>query len=131
MIPPQTPFLLHTLIETFAGLVFVLNPNSQLPVTKATRDVPATLLVHSFGGAILSSALISFIFGIKSDWDETSSSVSFAFAFWHLWPCYRAAMRIHTRADSGTEQARSLGGPAVHLITHVAFVAGFIWSGLQ
>jgi hypothetical protein len=138
MIPQQVPFLLHALIELVASLVFITNPASQLPLAALPPPaaLPARLVVQSLGGAVLSSSLVALAFAVRpvtapAHWDRTCRLVGWAFAFWHVWPCYRAAVRILSGVERGTVQARALGGPPVHLATHILFVGGFVWSACR
>ncbi|GJD00962.1 hypothetical protein ColKHC_09787 [Colletotrichum higginsianum] len=89
----KLPFLLHVAIETAAACSFILNPASQLPApTTAVR-----LILQSFGGLLLSTNLTCLIF-VARPFDGTSRLVAASLAFWHVWPCWRAYVRL-TRPD--------------------------------
>ncbi|KAH7319683.1 hypothetical protein B0I35DRAFT_478011 [Stachybotrys elegans] len=119
------PFLAHGLIETLAACSFILRPSTQLsPLTPS-----AELILQSKGGLLLFSNLISLVF-LRRPFDDTSRLVSLAFAFWHLWPCHRAIVRIRSGLVQKVAQENALGGPALHLVTHSALLVMFLASGL-
>lgn len=121
----QLPFLVHDAIAIFAGLTFIFRPSAQLrPLTPG-----AELILQCYGGMILFTCLISLIF-FRRPFDETSRLVALAFAFWHLWPSYRAVVRLQRGIDTEGPLGRTLGGPAVHLTVHVILVAMFVRSAI-
>lgn len=122
MLLSTAPFLLHTLIETPAALSFILSPTSQL----SPCPPEATLILQSFGGLLLSTNLISLIF-LRRNFDETSRNVALAFGLWHLWPCYRAAVRLMRKTDEA-QTVKTLGGPVVHLAAHATLHLLFLTS---
>ncbi|KAI6753332.1 hypothetical protein HG531_005501 [Fusarium graminearum] len=89
------PFLAHALIETPAALTFILKPSTQLQPLPPS----AALIVQSFGGCILTTNLIALIF-LRRPFDHVAQHVALAFAFWHIWPCYRAYMRMNVSEQS-------------------------------
>jgi hypothetical protein len=122
--PSRLPFVIHAAIETAAAFTFILKPASHLtPLSPA-----AGLLLQSKGGLLLFTNLICVIF-LSRPVDETTRSVALAFAFWHLWPCYRAAVRLQYMAD--TEEPRPLGGPVVHLGVHLGLLLLFLVAGFS
>ncbi|KAI9151635.1 hypothetical protein HJFPF1_08843 [Paramyrothecium foliicola] len=122
----QLPFLVHAVVETAAGFSFILSPASQLsPLTPA-----ATLILQSKGGLLLFSNLICLIF-LRRPIDETTQSVALAFAFWHLWPCHRAVVRLQSGMDKNKPQGQLLGGPVVHLGAHLALFLLFAAAGFS
>ncbi|KAJ4190190.1 hypothetical protein NW755_005329 [Fusarium falciforme] len=119
------PFVIHALVETPAALSFILYPSLHLqPLTPA-----ATLLLQSLGGLLLTSNLIALIFA-RRPFDDVSRQVAIAFAFWHVWPCYRAYTRLSGRGLEGdTPETRStLGGPVVHLGVHSILLTMFLYT---
>ncbi|KPM42850.1 hypothetical protein AK830_g3658 [Neonectria ditissima] len=129
---PKIPFLVHAVIETPAALTFIFRPSSH--VSPLPPD--AGLLLQSLGGLLLASNLIALIF-INRPFDYVTRRVALALAFWHLWPCYRAVVRLGRRADSQRRSkeneaatGKTLGGPAVHLAVHLVLLAMFMSSSL-
>ncbi|KAF4979551.1 hypothetical protein FZEAL_4255 [Fusarium zealandicum] len=117
------PFLIHALIETPAALTFILRPSSHLqPLTP-----PAALLLQSLGGLLLTSNLIALIF-VRRPFDDVARHVALAFAFWHIWPCYRACVRLRGSAleEEAPATTRTLGGPVVHLGVHLVLLTMFL-----
>ncbi|KAL6918063.1 hypothetical protein FSST1_009558 [Fusarium sambucinum] len=121
-----TPFLAHALIETPAALTFILKPSTQLQPLPPS----AALIVQSFGGCILTTNLIALIF-LRRDFDDVAQHVALAFAFWHIWPCYRAYMRMsgYTK-EEGASTTKTLGGPVVHLGVHIVLLTMFLGTWL-
>ncbi|KAF5235085.1 hypothetical protein FAUST_7288 [Fusarium austroamericanum] len=120
------PFLAHALIEIPAALTFILKPSTQLQPLPPS----AALIVQSFGGCILTTNLIALIF-LRRPFDHVAQHVALAFAFWHIWPCYRAYMRMsgYTK-EEGTVTTKTLGGPVVHLGVHVVLLNMFLGTWL-
>ncbi|KAF5004083.1 hypothetical protein FDECE_9398 [Fusarium decemcellulare] len=118
-----SPFLIHVLIETPAALSFIFSPSSQLQ----PLDPQAALLLKLLGGLLLTTNLIGLIF-VRRPFDDVARHVALAFAFWHIWPCYRAYIRLRGRASEGEAPAtaRTLGGPPVHLGVHLALLTMFL-----
>ncbi|WYZ35679.1 hypothetical protein EsH8_X_000326 [Colletotrichum jinshuiense] len=90
MQPAKLPFLLHAAIETAAAGSFILKPDTQLP----NPSVAAQLVLQSLGGLLMSTNLICLIFAARPVFDETSRLVAASLAFWHVWPCHRAYVRL-------------------------------------
>lgn len=123
---PQLPFLVHDAIATVAGFTFVLRPSAQIrPLTPG-----AELILQCYGGLILFTCLISLIF-FRRPFDETSRLVSLAFAFWHVWPSYRAIVRLRRGIDTDGALGKTLGGPGVHLAVHAILLVMFMRSGFM
>ncbi|KAK1725280.1 hypothetical protein CaCOL14_012977 [Colletotrichum acutatum] len=123
MQPAKLPFLFHIAIETAAACSFILRPGSQLTNPPAA----AQLVLQQFGGLLLTTNLICLIF-VSRPFDEMSRQVAAALAFWHVWPCWRAYVRLtkpevdglgKERGEEAKATQRTLGGPAVHLAVHV------------
>lgn len=123
------PFIIHALVETPAALSFILNPSSQLqPLTPS-----AALLLQSLGGLLLTTNLVALVFA-RRPLDDVGRQVALAFAFWHVWPCYRACVRLnrggqqqHLEGDT-PETRRTLGGPVVHLGAHLILLTMFLYT---
>ncbi|KAK1675738.1 hypothetical protein BDP55DRAFT_148676 [Colletotrichum godetiae] len=132
MQPAKLPFLFHIAIETAAACSFILKPDSQL----TNPPVAVQLVLQQFGGLLLTTNLICLIF-VSRPFDETSRQVAAALAFWHVWPCWRAYVRLKRPEvdDLGKQKGkqkgevkatrRTLGGPAVHLAVHVGMFLMF------
>ncbi|RGP77511.1 hypothetical protein FLONG3_4430 [Fusarium longipes] len=120
------PFLVHALIETPAALTFILKPSTQLQPLPPS----AALIVQSFGGSILATNLIALAF-IRRPFDDVARHVALAFAFWHIWPCYRAYMRMsgYTEKEEASV-TKTFGGPKAHLGVHVVLVTMFLATWL-
>ncbi|KAI6775803.1 hypothetical protein HG530_002561 [Fusarium avenaceum] len=118
------PFLIHALIETPAAFTFIFRPSSQLQPLPPS----AALILQSFGGLLLTSNLIALIL-IRRPFDDVARQASLAFSFWHLWPCYRAYMRMNGYAkEEEASTTKTLGGPVVHLGVHVVLLTMFLVS---
>ena len=126
MIPAaKLPFLVHDVVATFAGLTFIFRPYRQLaPLSDAAK-----LILQCYGGCLLFTNLISLIFLVRPEVDETTRLVAFAYAFWHLWPSYRAVVRIQRDIDTRGEMGNTLGGPGVHLTVHALLIVLFLYAG--
>ncbi|OLN95988.1 hypothetical protein CCHL11_07112 [Colletotrichum chlorophyti] len=133
--PSKLPFLLHAAIETVAALSFILRPQSQLP----NPSLAPRLILQSLGGLLLSTNLICLIFAARPEFDGTSRLVAASLAFWHVWPCCRAYVRLtrpelegegwqgkEKRSAEGDTTERTLGGPAVHLGVHLLLLLMFV-----
>ncbi|KEY67700.1 hypothetical protein S7711_03952 [Stachybotrys chartarum IBT 7711] len=121
----KVPFLVHAVIESLAASSFILRPQSQL----SPLSPPARLILQSKGGLLLFSNLVCLVF-LRRPFDETSSLVALSLAFWHLWPCHRALVRIRTGMDKEFAQETAFGGPVVHLGIHVALFCMFVATGV-
>lgn len=123
---PHLPFLLHDLVATAAGLTFIFRPSAQLQPLSAGGE----LILHCYGGVLLFTSLISLIFYARA-FDDTSRLVCLSFAFWHVWPSYRAVVRMQRGIDVQGELGKTLGGPAVHLATHAVLFVMFVASAVS
>lgn len=114
------PLLLHAAIETAAAISFIANSTAQLP--GASDD--AVLILRSYGGLLLSSNLLCFLFAARPGFDAATALVAVSVGSYHLWPAGRALARIRRGIGTEGDQGRVLGGPALHLVVHVVcFVA--------
>ncbi|KAF3801735.1 hypothetical protein GCG54_00014951 [Colletotrichum gloeosporioides] len=128
MLFSRIPFLLHALVETAGASSFILKPQSQLPKPSAA----AQLVLQSFGGLLLSTNLICLVFLWRPDFDDTSRLVAASLSFWHVWPCYRAYVRLTDPRVDGTNsgQVKTLGGPTVHLGAHAVLFLAFLGAAV-
>ncbi|KAL1837211.1 hypothetical protein VTK73DRAFT_4760 [Phialemonium thermophilum] len=160
----RLPLLAHAVVEAAAAVSFLLAPESQLPAAfragthgkKADareREARAALLLilRSYGGLLLSSAILAAFFGVPSSRvvDDAASArvVSLCLAVYHPWPVWRACGRLRskdgppdqrgrvpvrrdgkTAAESENRERPVLGGPAVHLVLHVSLFVGLLLS---
>ncbi|KAM5346466.1 hypothetical protein ACJ41O_009471 [Fusarium nematophilum] len=118
------PFLIHALVETPAALSFILKPSSQLD----PLSPQAALILQSLGGLLLALNLIALIFA-RRPFDQDTQHVALAFAFWHIWPCRRAVVRLRGSASEGGEPPSTrgaFGGPVVHLGVHLMLLTMFL-----
>ena len=129
MSDPALPFFLHAFTEILASSTFILTPDAHIP----SPSRQATLVSQLRGGSLLHSALISIIFAFRDVWDDTARRAALAFAIWHVFPCYRAIVRLRTGLEGGEEklEGKIVGGPSVHLLIHGVLFALFLRSGLQ
>ncbi|GKT49638.1 uncharacterized protein ColSpa_09819 [Colletotrichum spaethianum] len=131
LLAAKLPFLLHIAIETAAAYSFILKPANQLP----SPSPAAQLVLQSFGGLLLSTNLTCLIL-VARPFDETSRLVAAALAFWHVWPCWRAYVRLTrpevdgTRTHKGEVVRKTLGGPAAHLAVHAGMFLLFAGAAL-
>ncbi|KAI1129711.1 hypothetical protein F5Y10DRAFT_146981 [Nemania abortiva] len=120
-------FLVHAIVETAAGLSFILHPEGQLPgCTPAAR-----LILRQYGGLLLASSLVCLIIAADSSFDSTTVRLlATAFGSYHLWPCYRALSRIQNGTQPGVKETPVLGGPPVHLLVHVVCLSLFLHAAV-
>lgn len=130
MTSPALPFFLHAATELLASSTFLITPESHIP----SPSPQATLVSQLLGGSLLHSSLLAIIFAFRDVWDDTARRASLAFAIWHVFPCYRAVVRLSTKMDGpggGKRDGQLLGGPSVHLATHGALLLMFLLAGIQ
>lgn len=124
MILAKLPFAAHVLIETAAAVSFILSPDKQLPGC----NTAAKLILRQYGGLLLSTNLICIIILFEPGFTDVTRLFAAALGTYHVWPCYRAYIRIrHDTGVSGKEQP-ALGGPLLHLIVHLTCLAMFAWA---
>ncbi|KAI1100323.1 hypothetical protein F4804DRAFT_48223 [Jackrogersella minutella] len=124
MILPKLPFAFHALIETAAALSFIFNPKQQLPGCNAA----AKLILCQYGGLLLSTNLICIVVLTEPGFTHTAQLLAAALGTYHIWPCYRAYVRICHTTGTPSEKKPALGGPRLHLIVHLACLGMFIWA---
>lgn len=130
MTSPALPFFLHAATELLSSSTFLVTPSSHIP----SPSPEATLVSHLLGGSLLHSALLAVIFAFRDVWDDTARRAALAFAIWHVFPCYRAIVRLWNKMDGpggGKREGQVLGGPVVHLAAHGTLLLMFVLSGLQ
>lgn len=130
MTSPALPFFLHAAMELLASSTFLLAPESHIP----SPSPQATLVSQLLGGSLLHSALLAVIFAFRNVWDDTARRASLAFAIWHVFPCYRAVVRMQTKMDGpggAKREGQLLGGPSVHLFAHGTLLLMFLLAGVQ
>ncbi|KAK3945631.1 hypothetical protein QBC46DRAFT_371237 [Diplogelasinospora grovesii] len=132
----KLPLLLHAVIETAASLSFILVPHKQLPLppsATSSSSAEARLLLRSYGGLLLSTNLLCFVFFFSPpDLNYASGLVSLCIASYHPFPVYRAYARIQHNigmSSSSPSQKSFLGGPALHLVVHLILFVGLLASG--
>ncbi|KAK3303281.1 uncharacterized protein B0T15DRAFT_269735 [Chaetomium strumarium] len=129
--------LLHLIIETPASLSFLLAPTAQLP----GASPEARLILRNFGGLHLATNLLCLVFLLRKptaagndggDMEQLTAMSCVCLATYHVWPLYRAWARMtgYGGINVGRKQKKVLGGPAVHLVVHVACLAALLGGGL-
>ncbi|KAI1153317.1 hypothetical protein F4825DRAFT_415634 [Nemania diffusa] len=123
----KLPFFMHAVIETAAGLSFIVRPEGQLPgCTPAAK-----LILRQYGGLLLASSILCIIIIADSSLNSaTTRLVAAALGSYHAWPCYRALVRIQDEAESRTRGKPLLGGPPVHLLVHVVCLTSFLYLAI-
>ena len=106
----RSPFVLHSLVETPAGLNFLLNPDGQL-----RRKTPhARAIVRQYGLLLVTSVLIALVFAYRTPGEDgLSGQVAGALAVYHVGPLIRACSRVLTSGSLGPAWE-----PWLHLIAH-------------
>lgn len=117
----KLPFAFHAAIETAAALSFIFRPETQLP-----RCTPAAkLILRQYGGLLISSNLICLIVIVQPTLDSTSRLLAAALGSYHLWPSYRALVRLRSSVPGDSTSVSPLGGPALHLAVHIVSIGLF------
>ncbi|OTA62305.1 hypothetical protein K449DRAFT_50915 [Hypoxylon sp. EC38] len=127
MILAKFPFAIHALVETAAALSFIFSPNKQLPGCNEA----AKLILRQYGGLLLSTNLICLIILMEPGFSYMSKLLAAALGTYHIWPCYRAYVRIHHSIELSQDEKAALGGPQLHLIVHLICLAVFIWASMS
>lgn len=126
MIPPKWPFAAHAMIETAAALSFILRPEGQLPGCSPA----ARLILQQYGGLLLTTNLVCVAVLLEPGFGGLCRAVAAALATYHVWPCYRAYVRLrlsNTSMLGDSRKARStFGGPVVHLVVHLMCLVMFV-----
>ncbi|KAI0839948.1 hypothetical protein F5Y06DRAFT_265045 [Hypoxylon sp. FL0890] len=127
MILAKLPFAIHAFVETTAALSFIFNPNKQLPECNEA----AKLILRQYGGLLLSTNLICLAVLIEPGFSYMTRLLAAALGSYHIWPCYRAYIRIHYNIGLSKDGKSALGGPQLHLIVHLMCLAMFIWASMS
>ncbi|KAI5861456.1 hypothetical protein GGS23DRAFT_151374 [Durotheca rogersii] len=128
MISTKLPFAAHALVETAAALSFIFRPEKQLPACTPA----AKLILRQYGGLLLATNLVCIvILAQPSLGDNTIRLLAAALGSYHLWPCYRAYIRIAYQVDAQEQTQPALGGPSVHLVVHLLCLAMFVRTVLS
>ncbi|KAI1482242.1 hypothetical protein F4774DRAFT_335041 [Daldinia eschscholtzii] len=122
MILAKLPFAIHALVETAAALSFIFNPEKQL----LGCDAAAKLILRQYGGLLLSTNLICLIVLSEPSFTDTTRLLAAALGTYHVWPCYRAYVRIRQNTEAASQGNPILGGPPLHLAVHLACLGMFI-----
>ncbi|KAI0477457.1 hypothetical protein GGR56DRAFT_409955 [Xylariaceae sp. FL0804] len=112
----KTAFVAHGVVETAAAFSFILRPESQLsPCTPAAR-----LILRQYGGLLLASSLVCLAVLLEPGFSDTARLLAAALGTYHLWPTYRAYVRIRQQQHHAEHKAAVavLGGPPVHFFVH-------------
>ena len=125
MIAPQWPFALHAVVETAAALSFIFTPEKQLPGCSPA----AKLILRQYGGLLLSSNAVCLAVLLEPGFGHTSRLIAAGLGTYHIWPCYRACMRLRSDSIGPRHEAASLtlGGPAFHLAVHLVCFGMFMF----
>lgn len=124
----KLPFLLHTLVETIAAFTFIFYPQRQIPCPSDDMR----LVLQCYGGCLLFTSLTSLTLLCQPEADRAFGTMALAFAFWHLWPIYRAASRLFQREGKGQIRTeKTLGRPPAHFAIHALLFMLFVVSGVN
>jgi hypothetical protein len=126
-ITTQVPFVLHAIIETLAAVTFIFRPETQV----SDPSLETQLVFKLLGGSLLSTNLICLVIAARPVFDQTTRLVAASLAFWHLWPVYRAGVRLAGTPPQKRPDQSTLGGPSVHLAIHLLLFAMFFWIGIS
>jgi hypothetical protein len=116
---------LHLLTETPASLSFLLAPHAQLP--GASPD--ALLILRNLGGLLLATNLVCLVLlasPASAVSEQTMALLCVCLGTYHVWPIYRAWVRMG-RGGGGGEKV--LGGPGVHFVVHVVCLGALVGVG--
>ncbi|KAI1303781.1 hypothetical protein F5Y03DRAFT_359051 [Xylaria venustula] len=123
----QLAFVVHTAVETAAGVSFIVHPEGQLP----SCTPAAKLILRQYGGLLLASSMICLVVITGLDCGPTTTRLLAAtLGSYHAWPCYRAFSRIQNEARHGAQETSILGGPFVHLLAHVVCLCLFLYTAI-
>ncbi|KAI8965150.1 hypothetical protein F5Y11DRAFT_313991 [Daldinia sp. FL1419] len=124
MIPPKFPFALHAFIETAAALSFIFDPEAQLPGC----NTAAKLILRQYGGLLLSTNLVCLVVLFEPGFTTTTRLLAIALGTYHIWPCYRAYVRMNQNTEATDKEKPVLGGPPLHFIIHLICFMMFTWT---
>jgi hypothetical protein len=124
---------LHLLTETPASLSFLLAPHAQLP--GASPD--AVLILRNLGGLLLATNLACLVLLLAGSSSSSSSGavpeqtmalLCVCLGTYHVWPIYRAWVRMGRGVVGGGEKV-VLGGPGVQFVVHVVCLGALVGGG--
>ncbi|KAI5918722.1 hypothetical protein F4810DRAFT_558954 [Camillea tinctor] len=125
----KLPFAVHAVVETVAALSFIFRPDAQLPGCSPA----AKLILRQYGGLLLASSFMCAAVLLITDNDAVTGTAAttmqlqaLALGTYHVWPCYRAWVRIGSRERG--RGATTLGGPSLHLVVHLVCFGLFMFS---
>lgn len=127
--------VLHLLVEIPASLSFLLGARKQLRDPNPSPE--AVLVCQSYGGLLLSTNVLCSLFlyyGRNGNVDDAKSVVATSLAVYHVFPIWRAWVRIRRQGGPGrgwAQQADVLAGPYVHFVVHVLLFSVLTWAGLH
>lgn len=126
--------LLHLLVEVPASVSLLLWAPRQL--REPDPNPEAVLICQSYGGLLLSTNVLCFLFLFYrgGDFDDATALLAASLAVYHVFPIWRAWVRIRRQGWPGrgwAQQAETLGGPPVHLVVHVLLFLSLTWVGLR
>ncbi|RKU49240.1 hypothetical protein DL546_009601 [Coniochaeta pulveracea] len=121
----KAPLLFHALLETIAALSFLFNPQVQHP--SAATDLEIKLVLRSYGGLLLSTAILCAGFYLREGFDDSARIVSGAMAVYHVFPIARAWTKLRMR---NVRCATFCGGPVVHLLVHLGALLGLTGAAI-
>ena len=120
-------YIWHIAIETPAALSFILTPEKQLPGCSPAAE----LILRQYGGLLLSSVLLSVVMLVSPRMAHRNNGFfAAALGSYHLWPVYRAYMRLTTDVGGDVAAPSLLGGPTVHIVAHLIGLALFSVAAL-
>lgn len=128
----RLPLLAHCCVELTAGYSFIRHPSRQLEVRGGASASPeARLVLRSYGGLLLATALAAYLFYRRPVFDDATAAFALCMAFYHAFPIHRACARIRRRRDTGVSSKDKqappvLGGPPLHLAVHVACLVSLV-----
>ncbi|KAI0004367.1 hypothetical protein F4779DRAFT_621498 [Xylariaceae sp. FL0662B] len=126
MIPAKLPFVVHAVVETVAALSFIFKPDKQLPGCNGD----AKLILRQYGGLLLSTNFVCFAVLIEPGANHTTQLLAIALGTYHIWPCYRAFVRIRRSVGTKGHESSGLGGPRLHLAAHVICLGMFMFTAV-
>ncbi|KAI0808511.1 hypothetical protein GGR55DRAFT_651683 [Xylaria sp. FL0064] len=123
----QLAFVMHAVVETAAGVSFIVHPERQL----AGCTPAATLILRQYGALLLASSMVCLVvIAGPVCGTATTRLMAAALGSYHAWPCYRALTRIRDEARHKVKETSVLGGPLVHLLVHSLCLSLFLYAAI-
>ncbi|KAI1160670.1 hypothetical protein F5B18DRAFT_631719 [Nemania serpens] len=127
MDPKRLAFLVHAVVETAAGLSFIIHPEGQLPACTSAGK----LILRQYGGLLLASSMVCVVTIADPDISVTTTRLmAVALGSYHVWPCHRALFRMRTEAPSTAKDRSVLGGPLLHFMVHAICLGLFLSAAI-